>query len=417
MASFHASGASLLPRLQRLRLPNLDAETTAYTIPLLSPTVQSVTVSFDVGTDPDDPKIKDRDNFEMFLSALRVASPSLQELVVFHQYRTFHMGKKHIDSMSGFAHLQHFSSTITLNPAAWSQLGSIRPLRHLDICIRSLDSPSNLEPGSHLENTDANLTPESYTLSLPNLHSAKVKGPLDTLAIFVDNLESPALRSLTFNVYSSPTPSVLGEFLDLAKEKLPRALRKLVLQSFSLRQPQSGPYEQAEPVDLQPLLPPLASLTGLEDLSLDFFEIPMYVSDDAIRTLADGLPTLVSLALRYKPPCYHRTAADPDAQAPDKRPTIGALVALANGCPHLARLHIVDVDVDAETPHDCVVPALDHPLRELEITSFSSRTRGRVFGFAEKLHRIFPHLGDVRAHGACSGWNVAKEYLEYLQTV
>ena len=419
--SFYANGASLLPRLQRLQMSDLNTQLTTCMIPLLSPTLQSVTVSFDVGEDSEDcPNIKDRDNFEMFISALRVASPSLSELEVLDQSRTFYMSQRHIDSISGFTFLQCFLSHITLNPSAWSQLGSLRSLQHLDISIRS----SDLEWGSYLDPSDADTTPDSYSLALPNLRRFKLRGPHDTLAVFLDNLESPALQSFTCNVYSSPTPSALEDFLNQAKDKLPRTLRKLTLQSFSMSQPGATRYGQTVPINLQPLLPPLASLAGLEDLYLDFFELPIHVSDDAIRVLANGLPTLVSLALRYLSPSRYTAAPDPDTGAApvDRRPTIGALIALATGCPHLARLQLVDIDVEAEAAKDIVVPSLDHKLRELEITAFRTRTQQGVFGFAEKVHRLFPHLvnvqseGSWKTHGAGSEWNVAKAYLGFLQT-
>ncbi|KAM5544990.1 hypothetical protein V8D89_001101 [Ganoderma adspersum] len=426
IASFYSSGASLLPRLQRLQVSDLDALTTAYTIPLLSPTLQSVVVSFDIGTDPVHPDIKDRDNFEVFLGALRIASPSLQELKLSYQYRTFHVGKKHISTLSDFGRLQRFSSLVALDPAAWSQLGSLRSLHHLDISIRASDSPLDLEWDSHSDSElDSTATPDSYFLVLPELQSVRLKGPLDTLTTFLDKLESPSLRSFTCHVHSSPTPSTLVDFLDQAKDKLPRTLHKFTVQCYSVSQPGAG-YGQTMPFDLKPLLPPLVSFAEVEDVSLDFYELPVHVSDDAIRILASSLPRLVSLALRYRPPSRYIAPprqADEDTEVPDRRPTIGALVALATGCPHLARLHVVDIDVEAEAAEEVAVPNLDHKLRELEITSFSTQTQQGVFGFAEKVHRLFPYLMNVRsesgwlAQGAGSGWNVAKAYLGFLQTV
>ena len=136
--------------------------------------------------------------------------------------------------------------------------------------------------------------------------------------------------------------------------------------------------------------------------------------------LADALPRLVSLSFSYIP--ASRYARVP---SPGTRPTIGALVALARACPHLARLRIPDIDVNAGPTKDAI-PALDHKLRELEITAFSTHAHQDAFGIADKVHRLFPNLRNVQLEEAWSSgspgykdslWNITKAYLSYLQAI
>ncbi|KAI1785294.1 hypothetical protein LXA43DRAFT_148083 [Ganoderma leucocontextum] len=402
-------GTPLFPRLQRLKALSLNDETTAYTIPLLSATLQSVTVSFE--TYDDDLSTANRDDFEMMLSALHVTSPGLRELVLLEESgSTFNLDERHIKSLSDFPHLQRFASHVALDPAAWLKIGTLRSLHYLDIAIQQWGATS-----------------DTCSLALPDLQSLTLRGPLNVLAAFLGQLESPGLRSVSFMVhaYPSPTPASLGDFFNLTKDRLPYTLHKLAMNCKSGGKPWRG--QDRLYASLKTFLTPLASFTQLDDLSLDLGEVAVHVSDDDIRTLSSALPRLVSLTLRY--------ALGFHFAVPSGRPTIGALVALAAGCPHLTRLHLADLDIDAdadsksdasaEPAKNAEVSALDHNLRELEFVSFRTKTQQGVFDFAEKLDRLFPNLVNVRSRDAGAGsvgsgcqsspWDVAKACLGFMQ--
>ncbi|KAI1785283.1 hypothetical protein LXA43DRAFT_1066046 [Ganoderma leucocontextum] len=323
---------------------------------------------------------EDRQNFEVLLSAIHISSPALRELLIIKGLKfyalNFHLHVRHIQSLAGFTRLQCFTSQLTLDAATWRQLGSLHSLQHLD--IRSLACDETPEP-------------ESYSFSLPDLRDLRLGGPLQSLLAFVEKLKSPNLHSVSFRVrhgdQAAPTPdSRLEEFFNLAMDKLPATLRKFAMKCNG--------------------------------------KTTVRMSDEAIVMLSKALPRLRSLTLQYTP-ISHLT--DTSLGGHFVRPTLGALIALAAHCPHLSRLHLADIDVDADPGTD--VPALHHQLDELEFTCFRTKTEGRdrVFDFAEMLDRLFPHLVNVvpsrdpEAAGISyhqwSLWDVAKASLGCLQSV
>ena len=405
-------GAPLFPRLKLLKALALDGETATYTIPLLSSTLRSITVACD-----EDIGAKNCANFETVLCALHVTSPDIRELVLLDENKSgFSIGERHIKSLSDLRHLRRFTSRVPLDSAAWKDMGTLPFIQHLDITINKYGSTSS----------------DTSSLVLPDLRSLTLRGPLKDLSDFLGRSEFPVLRSASFRVDGSPLPVLLKGFFKLAKDKLPPTLRQFSLRCESVTNPE-GSYPRDTSNKLLLDLRPLGAFAQLEELHIDLGEqTAVHVSDRDIRTLAKALPRLVSLTLRCNPGPYGGLR---------RRPTVASLVALATRCPRLACLHLSDLDVaDLDVYQDSAengcssqaklltVPALDHKLRELEISFFRTKTRGGVFEFAEKLDRLFPNLVNVRSLDVptesrvarmsdymWSSWDVTKACVGYLQ--
>ena len=403
-------GAPLFPRLKLLKALALDGETATYTIPLLSSTLRSITVACD-----EDFGAKNCANFETVLCALHVTSPDVRELVLLDENKSgFSLGERHIKSLSNFPHLRRFTSRVTLDSAAWKDMGTLPFIQHLDITINKYGSTSS----------------DTSSFVLPDLRSLTLRGPLKDLSEFLGRSEFPVLRSASFRVDGSPLPATLKRFFKLTKDKLPPTLRRFSLRCESVTNPE-GSYPRDTSNKLLLDLRPLGAFAQLGELHIDLGgQTAVHVSDREIRALAKALPRLVSLTLRCNPGPYDGLR---------RRPTVASLVALATRCPRLSCLHLSDLDVDSEVdctraedscdkPKLLTVPALDHKLRELEILFFRTKTRGGVFEFAEKLDRLFPHLANVRSLDVptesrvarmsdymWSSWDVTKACVGYLQ--
>ncbi|KAM5545008.1 hypothetical protein V8D89_001119 [Ganoderma adspersum] len=397
----------LFPRLQLLEIFSPSTHTAKLIPYLSSKSLKSVTVTFTgdgyhYGRDSEDGCI-----FDELLKMLCASFHDLQALYlrILNSGSPFPLQKRHIDQLPHFSRLQHFLAHMELEPNAWSQIATLASsLQHLDLVLNGWGT-----------------MPTSYSLEFPGLRSLNLKGPIKALSAFLEGLESPNLHSFSFEIpycEDALSPESLEDLCGLGKEKLPPSLRRFSLKCHKLvrRAGSAAVWSRSRrdivPLSLATLLAPLTSFSELEGLSIDLSQcgVDVRVSDEDIRALSSAFPQLTELALRYPPELDSRSDENPLRaenfdRLGDQRPTLGALRTLAVGCPRLARLHLADVDADADSSSVDIEgvasiparPGLGHPLRELEICSIGTESQQGAFELAVKLDELFPNLMNVRS--------------------
>ncbi|KAM5545030.1 hypothetical protein V8D89_001141 [Ganoderma adspersum] len=282
-----------------------------------------------------------------------------------------------------------------LLPLTELTLPEVAFIDHLDIVVTGTSGPYHSE----------------FALDFPHLQYLRLEGPLHILVILLGKLECPNLRSASFVLPNLPLPTntedfdSLGAFLDLVKDRLPYALRKFAIGCPPPPGPPQQPLGQDEiRLNLDLLLPSLAPFTELDDLSIDLGDISVDVSDHGISILSSTLPNLVSLILRYSPRSL--IPGHNESHGQDGRPTVHSLIALAEHCPRLTRLHLADINIDAvtgATSDSDALPTINvvnhRNLRELEISYLRTKSllENAVFDFSQKIDLLFPQLVNIRS--------------------
>ena len=383
---------SLFPRLQRLRPLFLHPQNGLYMCFLLCPELQSFAVSLNVFKDSTGGA--NEQLFSMTLGTLSCIARDLQEFILLDDsFASFNMREVNIRCLSLFPHLQRFVSQASLEPAVWANIGVLRRLKYLDI---NMDHHSS----------GATPTGDAHSVELLELKSLTLRGSPINFSGFLGGIKAPTLRSATFLVESDrslPTPrATLEILLHLIKPALPETLINFTLTCQLVYNIQ--PFVDLFHIDLWG---PLSFFSNLKEISIDFSNSPILVSDTEITTLSGALPRLRSLTLQY---AYGYSYPMPT------RPTIKALVALATRCPDLAHLHLVDLDLDTlimrampaegtEAVTELEVPVLLCRLHILEIDSFRAVGCLNVKNFVLQLNRLFPEVVTVRPWNGRKLWD------------
>ena len=359
----------LFPSLLRFRPSYVHIDRTADLLPMLYSGLHILAVSFDAFQAT---RGGNAELLRIILLKLSHGAPCLEEMVLFGEgCQCFAVNRAHIKGLSRLPLLQRFVSHAQLEPAAWMNINEIKHLKCLAVTLA-------------YRGQDVTPISKACSCTLPELKTLTLKGSLDEISKFLNQVDLPTICSATFLVnssFSSPIPSEAVEaFFWLFKSNLPH-ITSLAFTCKSIHHGRSGnnPFH----IDLWT---PLSFLNRLEELSIDLGDSLVVVSDTEIKTLSDAVPRLRSLKLRYVYGYSH-----PETRA---MPTIAALAELGTKCPELAYLDLAELRVDNSVQYTRL-PVLRHRLSALEISFFHVVNCCNMADFFLQLDRLFPIVTTV----------------------
>ncbi|KAL7277608.1 hypothetical protein ACG7TL_008535 [Trametes sanguinea] len=286
-------------------------------------------------------------------------------------------------------------------------LASIESLRSLHMQIKSLPSLNEDEKVPHFS----------------NLHDLALCGRLPHVSAFLKATKPSGLQSLAIEIsclcdengdYHKEDAAVHS--LDPIYTSLASSLCRLsaVLRCDCIHE-YHFPYSDQ-------VLAPLCAARDLRDIFLIFEGGKFHLSDATPVDVQDAWPELTAFTTATRPPVaarvtpryYHagrllvpielHYSASVSSRDTEDHPTVKTLAAFARAHPHLERLTVPSIDLDAVPDLDSV-PALGHKLRHSSVCALAPGVP--LFDHALALDRLFPEL-DLGAARNCVGHGSGK---------
>ncbi|OSC98459.1 hypothetical protein PYCCODRAFT_1454430 [Trametes coccinea BRFM310] len=373
---------SLLPRLERLTGLNLTSDSLPYTM-LFSPPIRYLDVTVDAGVE--------QGVIRMVMQELLPILSSLQTLTVTEPACE---GLRSAPPAIRFWECAKLRTLKVTRPTDLTRemidsLASIESLRSLHMQIKSLPSLNQDEK-----------VPQFF-----DLRDLALCGRLADVSAFLKATKPSGLQSSVVPVARLfPQPALDPIHTSLAPSlcRFSAVLRCDCISEYHF------PY-------CHQVLAPLCTARYLRDISLIFEGGKFHLSDATLVDVQDAWPELTAFTIATRPPVaarvtpryYHAgrllVPVELHYSASDD-PTVKTLAAFARAHPHLERLTVPSIDLDAVPDLD-TVPALGHKLRHFSVCTLAPGVP--LFDHALALDRLFPEL-DLGAARNCVGHGSGK---------
>ncbi|KAI1788326.1 hypothetical protein LXA43DRAFT_1183975 [Ganoderma leucocontextum] len=370
-------GSPLMPRLRELFDHDVSIPDVSILVLLISPTLRVVDLWFVLKCDEDSEIAPHA--VSSLLHTLPLMAPDLEHLTYDADFnirrRSVNLGHGHLESFK-----LHFTRLKTL---------SIRCAVPLDKhVLQSLSSMSTLQDLSCAIDTRSNSTLTLPRCTFQQLTDLHIEGHLDHLVTFFHVCQLPSLACITLHITEPPIArDPKDSFAAISQRWNPT-----VLTSISIEIMHSFPSNSSwHPSSLMQHLEPLLAV-------------------------AAAWPRLARFHV------WHVVTPAPYPQPEPSRPTLSALIELAQRCPDLEKFHIPELDARI-VPEENTVPLLGHGLRHISVKNINPPVSSKIHvQLATVLDRVFPtiDLESVRSGAEMhmfdgEGWREVLRFLEIMR--